>query len=215
MLDEGLCLLHLIQEGSRIPDSPAFQGRVDQWLSRFERTAVAAGKPSHLVLEAKYAFCALMDERILSSDSPLREAWERSPLQLRHFGEHLAGEGFFHRLERLRQTPAASREALEVFHTCLLLGFQGRYLLEGGEKLRYLTRCLGQELASGEGALAPRWRPPRPRARQGGGELPLWAFFAVIGAAALTVFLTFTFLLRSQAAVLQAPARASLSSSPS
>jgi type VI secretion system protein ImpK len=31
---------------------------------------------------------------------------------------------------------SAHLQALEVFHMCLLLGFQGRYIIEGSEKLR-------------------------------------------------------------------------------
>ena len=52
------------------------------------------------------------------------------------FGDQLAGENFFNRLESLRARGSAHLQALEVFHMCLLLGFQGRYIIEGSEKLR-------------------------------------------------------------------------------
>ena len=57
-----------------------------------------------------------MDEIILSSDFAIRGDWERSPLQLRLFGEHLAGERFFDKLEKLRVDPVANLEALVVSH---------------------------------------------------------------------------------------------------
>lgn len=95
---------------------------------------------------AKYAFCAAMDEIILASSFSIRPLWERNPLQLRLFGEHLAGENFFDKLETMRIDPVANVEVLEVFYTVLLLGFQGKYLIEGTEKLDYLISRLGQEI---------------------------------------------------------------------
>ncbi len=84
--------------------------------------------------------------------------WEREPLQLRLFGEHLAGEGFFLRLDKLRLTPEKHLEALEVFHYALLLGFRGRYLLEGSERLEYLIAQLGREISHLRGQ-APAFAP--------------------------------------------------------
>ena len=88
-----------------------------------------------------------MDEAILAQPSALHSVWQRNPLQLRFFGDHLAGEQFFERLERLRRQGAARLPALEVHHYCLLLGFEGRYRLEGKEKLSYFTARLGDEIA--------------------------------------------------------------------
>ena len=54
-------------------------------------------------------------------------------------------------------------QALEVFHICLLLGFQGRYILEGSEKLSYFTSRLGDEIAhmkGTRGGFAPRVERP-------------------------------------------------------
>lgn len=77
-------------------------------------------------------------------------------MQLRLFGEHLAGERFFDKLETLRLDPVANLEALEVFYTMLLLGFQGKYLLEGSEKLNYLISRVGQEITRAR--RTPRFR---------------------------------------------------------
>src|SRR5690606_4729874 len=88
---------------------------------------------------SKFAFCALVDEVVLASQSKVRDAWERRPLQIEFFGEQLAGERFFEHLDTLRQGGAARVQLLEVFHMCLLVGFQGKYILEGSEKLNYLT----------------------------------------------------------------------------
>jgi type VI secretion system protein ImpK len=212
LLGDGIHLLSLVRAGASPWDAAEFPRRVDAFLAQFDRQAAQAGKAPEAILDARFAFCALLDEAILSSDSGIREDWERAPLQLRHFGEHLAGEGFFRRLDLLRQDPARNLEVLEVFLTCLLLGFQGKYLLEGGEKLQYLILRLDQELSQAKGgkaAFAPRWQPPLRSAgrRQ---EPTVRVFFAVLALVGLLVYLLYAFLLRGQARELAPdPSRAS------
>jgi type VI secretion system protein ImpK len=121
---------------------------------------------------------------------------------VRLFGEHLAGERFFDRLDTLRMDPVANLEALEVFHTCLLLGFQGKYLLEGSEKLNYLVSRIGQEIVSARGGkpeFAPNWKLPQRFQQYVRHELPLWLFFAVLGVVAAGVFFVYLWLLDARA----------------
>ncbi|QEL54869.1 type IVB secretion system protein IcmH/DotU [Chromobacterium paludis] len=203
MLEDGIYLLFLLKEGNAPSSAVEFNRRVDHFLSQFERNARNFGKDASAIGHAKYAFCALMDEIILSSDFALRDEWERMPLQLRLFGEHLAGEGFFNRLEQLRDNPAAHVEALEVFYTCLLLGFQGKYLLEGQEKLGYLVHKLGQEIQQvrgGKADFAPHWQLPQRFQAYVRHELPLWLYFALLAVAGAGIFVAFRWMLGRQAA---------------
>jgi len=124
-----------------------FISKMTQFLDDFSRGARKQGASPDDIDNAKYAFCAAVDEIILRSPYGIRDAWERRPLQLVLFGDQLAGENFYNRLEALRARGSAHLQALEVFHMCLLLGFQGRYILEGSEKLAYLTARLGDEIA--------------------------------------------------------------------
>lgn len=194
LLEDGIYLLFLLR-GRNAPVSGAeFNKRIDQYLATFERVCRTFDKPLDAIVEAKYAFCALLDEIVLSSGLPIRDEWEAAPLQLRLFGEHLAGEGFFDRLERLRQDPAANIELLEIFHTCLLLGFQGKYLLEGSEKLNYLIARLGQEIAAIRGpskGFAPRWKIPFKFNEYVRYEIPLWLYYALLALAAVAAFFVF------------------------
>ena len=69
---------------------------------------------------------------------------------------------------------------------CLLLGFQGRYLLEGPEKLAYMTARLGEEIAHLRGRrpeFAPHWEAPDRVAHQLKSEVPfaLAALLAFVG----------------------------------
>lgn len=202
LLEDGIYLLFLLKNGNAPNSSSEFNKRIDQFLSQFEKNARNLGKPAQAVSDAKYAFCALMDEIILSSEFTLREEWERAPLQLRMFGEHLAGDRFFDKLEILRTDPAAHIETLEVFHTCLLLGFQGKYLLEGPEKLKYLINRVNQEITQvrgGKAEFAPNWRLPQRFQQYVRHELPLWLFFSLLAAVGVAVFLVYFTLLGNAA----------------
>ena len=110
LMSDGFYLLLLLKRGQLPHDAEGFVQTVQKFLDGVERNAMRMGVASEDVYAAKYAFCAAVDEAILSQPSPLHETWERNPLQLRLFGEHLAGEHFFDRLEELRrQADAALR----------------------------------------------------------------------------------------------------------
>ena len=107
-------------------------------------------------------------------------------------GIQLAGKNFFARLEDLRRQGAARLQVLEVFHMCLLLGFKGKYLIEGIEKLNYLTARLGDEIAQWRGRhaeLSPRWAAPDRIAHTLRHEVPLWAIASVFALLALGAFI--------------------------
>jgi type VI secretion system protein ImpK len=146
------------------------------------------------VTAAKYAFCAAVDEIILRSDYDIREAWETRPLQLRLFGDQLAGEHFFQRLEDLRAKGAVHLQALEVLHVCLLLGFEGRFALDGKDKLSYLTARLGDEIARMRGksrGFAPHAERPDQIAHKLGSDLSLWVLAMVFAVVTLGGYLGF------------------------
>lgn len=201
MLEDAIYLLFLLRSGNGPASAGEFTQRVERALDDFERNARNFGKPAQAIQDAKYAVCAVMDEIILGSDFPLRDEWERAPLQLRLFGEHLAGERFFDRLEALRLDPVSNLETLEVFQTCLLLGFQGKYLLEGREKLDYLITRIGQEITNARGGraeFAPNWKLPHRFQQYVRHELPLWLFYALLAGVVAAVFLVYTWLLDDQ-----------------
>lgn len=207
LLEDGIYLLFLLRSGTAPHSAAEFNQRVDGFLSQFERHAKNFGKPAEAIQHSMYAFCALLDEIILCSTFKIRDDWERNPLQLRLFGDHLAGEGFFDRLENLRYDPQKNLEILEVFYTCLLLGFQGKYLLEGSEKLGYLTARIGQEIASvhgGKAEFAPHWKPVFRFQAFVRHLLPVWVFYSILAAVAVLVFLLFTGVLGARASSLGA-----------
>lgn len=190
LMSEGFYLLMLLKRGQLPSNEDVFVQAVQRFLEGVERGAARLNIPAEDVYASKYAFCAAVDEVILSQPSALRDSWEIHPLQLRLFGEHLAGEHFFDRLEQLRAQGAPRLPSLEVYHYCLLLGFEGKYRLEGTEKLGYLTARLGDEIAFLKGkrsGFAPHALPPDRVAHALRRVVPIWApavLLAVAGGAA-------------------------------
>jgi type VI secretion system protein ImpK len=201
LLEDGIYLLFLLRSENGPVSIAEFNRRIDQYLATFERVCRTFSKSQDAIIETKYAFCALLDETILSSQLSIRDEWQQSPLQLRLFGEHLAGEIFFSKLEKLREEPTTHIELLEVFHTCLLLGFQGKYLLEGSEKLNYLVARLGQEIAAVRGpdkGFAPHWKIPLKFNEYVRHELPLWLYYALLAIVGVGVFIFLQWMLVTQ-----------------
>jgi type VI secretion system protein ImpK len=201
LLEDGIYLLFMLRDGHAPSSFGEFNARIDSFFASYDKQAQHLGKSSEQVRNCQYAFCALMDEIALSPRFPLHSEWARNPLQLRLFGEHLAGKGFFDRLEVLRRDPVANIEVLEVFYTCLLLGFQGKYLFEGTEKLDYLTTGVGQEIRRIRGFsadFAPNWKLPHRFQEYIHHELPMWLYFALLSALAAGGFVIYRVLLSGQ-----------------
>lgn len=191
LMADGFYLLLLLKRTQMPSDTESFVQSVQTFLDGVERGAVKLGIASEDIYAAKYAFCAAVDEAILSQPSALHETWERNPLQLRLFGEHLAGEHFFDRLEELRRQGAVRLPSLEIYHYCLLLGFEGKYRLEGPEKLGYLTARLGDEIVYFKGkrsGFAPHWPPPDNVRHALRRVVPLWLPAALVAGFGLLGF---------------------------
>ncbi|MDR2092560.1 MAG: type IVB secretion system protein IcmH/DotU [Azoarcus sp.] len=191
LLEDGIYLLFLLRDGNLPKSCEQLNRHIDLFFTSYEKQARNFGKDVEQIEQAKYALCALMDEIMLSPDFSFRDEWARMPLQLRLFGENFAGEHFFDRLEMMRNNPARNIEALEVFHTCLLLGFQGKYLLEGPEKLNYLVHRVGQEIQRVRGdvpGFSPNWKLPHRFQDYMRYELPIWAYIALLATVLAVVF---------------------------
>ena len=182
LMYDGFYALFMLKNGSGPQENNEFVNKMTQFLDDFGRGAKRQGVATDDIDAAKYAFCAAVDESILRSNFSIRETWERRPLQLVLFGDQLAGENFFNRLEQLRARGSVHLQALEVFHMCLLLGFQGRYILEGSEKLSYLTARLGDEIAHMKGksaGFAPHAPRPDQIVNKLRSDVPLWVLCSV------------------------------------
>ena len=189
LMYDGFYVLFMLKNSCAPQEEASFSGKMAEFLDNFDRNAKKLGASAEDIHASKYALCATVDESILRSQFSIRAAWERRPLQLILFGDHLAGENFFVRLEELRARGASHVQALEVFHMCLLLGFEGKYIIEGTEKLNYLTARLGDEIARMKGksvGFAPHWARPDQIINKLRNDVPLWVIGSVFALIAVS-----------------------------
>lgn len=188
LLHDAFYLLLLLKNGHGPQDAGAFVKHIRNYLDGFDRHARRLGTSADDIFDAKYAVCAAIDEAVLASNFEVRKVWERAPLQLLLFGEQIAGETFFRKLDHLRQHGESRLQVLEIYYMCLLTGFQGKYRLESPERLNYLILTLDKELAHHRGkraAFAPDWQSPDQVRHLIKAELPVWVIastFALFGA---------------------------------
>lgn len=202
LMYDGFYLLWLIRLRSAPLDASQFTEKVRNFLDELERGAKRLNISADDIYAAKYAFCVTLDELILGSGFEIRKSWERAPLQLTFFGDQLGGEHFFTRLEELRAQGTVRLPVIEVFYMCLLLGFQGKYMLESPEKLGYLVSRLGDEVAHFKGkraAFAPHWQPPDNIRHALRTQVPIWVVASVFALIGLGAFLSLRWTLDVQA----------------
>ncbi|RMM87660.1 type IVB secretion system protein IcmH/DotU [Pseudomonas savastanoi] len=196
----------IVRRGRQAISVTAFEASVDTFFANLERQARSANYSVEQVKDAQYALCAFLDESVLrSGDNDMRRHFEMEPLQFRYFGVHLAGEGFFEKIELLRADVKKNLDVLEVYHLCLALGFEGKFGLGQKDQLRYLANTLGQDIAryrKTPKALSPDWALPDQVSQMLRHEVPVWLCLVLIALVCLGVYLTLDWLLGKDVAAL-------------
>jgi len=167
----------------------------------FEQKARTLRADPDDVADARFALAACVDEAVLRSSWPGKERWADYPLQLQFFDTYLAGEGFFERLDDLRAKENTSTEVLEVYLLCLVLGFKGKYGIEGAEQLKALVRVLRDELERSRsekpGELSPHWAVMDGPASTTD-KLPRWLIYTCATVIIVCVLIYFGFFISIQ-----------------
>lgn len=191
LLENSMNIFHLIMpmisEERGATTGLDLRSKLEQAFADFERRCYETQIDTGTVSEVKYALAAFVDEKVMSSAWPHRLTWMGKPLQIEYFGDNLAGEGFFQKLTKLRQSGDRNIDALEVYYLCMQLGFEGMYRMRGLEQLQALQVDLRTQIADS------RNRVPRTLSPHGVAtgsfidkvqrEVPYWA----IGVATLSV----------------------------
>jgi len=150
-----------LQSGRQhITDAESFRRRTKSAVADIERVAINEGYDREDVKDSQFAVVAFLDEVVLHCSDLARTDWERRLLQQELFGQTDAGEVFFERLARLeskRNSPYVVN-TIEVFLTCLLLGFKGRYSGAQAVLIEGIVLRLTQRVREGRnyGPISPR-----------------------------------------------------------
>lgn len=190
-------------DDASLPAPDVLHGRLCGLIDTMYQRAAQAGFGKEDQNDIAYPIVALADEVAFSRSDAIRAFWAERSLQLHYFHENVAGEAFFTRLETLRKDPRR-RDILRIYDVALLLGFQGRYRVRGGElDLLRIIEDLQEHLGAGRDAdptaLSPQGeRPDEPDRRTRGPGLALWISAGAL-ALALLVYSGFLISLRSSA----------------
>lgn len=144
------------------------RGRIGDYLDRIDKEGREAGIAREDIEAAKFPMVAFIDETILNSDWEGRERWREHPLQLDLYGETVAGERFFERMDKIRQKGETKAELLQIYWLCLVLGFEGKYKLIGKQKLASLVDEVRRELGFSASILGKSPISPHGRRRDAG-----------------------------------------------
>ena len=176
----------------------------------FEETARAAGLKNEIVLAARYALCASLDEAVLSTPWGAQSEWAQHPLLVAFHREAWGGEKFFEMLDRISGEPGKYVDLMELQYLNLAFGFAGKYQMvdRGHERLAEVRQDLYRKIRSYRGAggdeLSLRWQGLEDRRNRLIRYVPWW----VVGAAALVVlglaFTVYYTMLGNRAAPIQA-----------
>jgi type VI secretion system protein ImpK len=171
-----------MREAEDLGSPEALRKLILHYLDLFKKNCRAMSFDPSLVNDAVYALVALLDETVMSTPGECRNFWVTNPVQLELFGDNLAGEGFFKRLEKLMADPERMKDVLEIYYLCLSLGFEGKYKLgnasERNVAIDNLARLLLKAGRHSITGLSPHGRRvlTKDLFKQGGGKIiPLWA----------------------------------------
>jgi len=161
-------------------------------IRNFEEQAHASGVRNEIVLAARYALCAGLDEAVLSMPSGAQSEWAEHPLLVALHREAWGGEKFFEMLDRISVDPSRHIDLMELLYLALAVGFTGKYgrLARGHEQLADLQHELYRKIRAQRGAAAAelslQWHGLEDRRNRLIRYVPWWVVGAAV-AAILTV----------------------------
>ncbi len=162
-------------------------------LDDFEKRAERYRFNHKIVRVSKFALASFIDEVVLTNNFPLKDEWEKYALQLEYFGEQLAGNKFFDKLEAMLKQIKVTGDAVEIYYVCMLLGFKGRYAVYEQDKLVAVMQKTADALVKigriKPTELSPNWLAndqPEPPKKRG---MPAWAKISAAGGMAFAVII--------------------------
>jgi type VI secretion system protein ImpK len=190
-----LLLMAQMRETLSPMDVPGLRRYALEEIRQFEEQARSSGVSNEIVLAARYALCACLDEAVLSTPWGNQSEWAQHPLLVALHREAWGGEKFFDMLERISQDPPRYIDLMELQYLGIAFGFAGKYQVQerGHEHLLGVQQDLYRKIRNHRGptesGLSLRWRGLENRQHPLLRYLPWW----VVAAAALPILaITFT-----------------------
>jgi type VI secretion system protein ImpK len=131
-----------------VSDAESFRHQLREAIKASDMEARKRGYNVDDIKLATQAAVAFLDESILNLRSPIFADWPRRPMQEEMYGHHVMGEIFFQDLQKIlgRNDSQDTADLLEVYYLCMLLGFAGRYSIQGRGDLRAIMDATGARI---------------------------------------------------------------------
>ena len=181
-----------------VQPSNTLRPQIAALLKEFEERAIRYRHRESVIQVAKFGLASFVDETVLTQDFNLKEEWEKYPIQLEYFGEQLAGNKFYDKLDAMLRQIDVTADAVEVYYVCMLLGFRGRYAVYEQDKFLKIMQKTADALVKvgkiTKVELSPHWivnDQPEPPKKRG---MPTWAkmmAFSGLGVAILVYLIMF------------------------
>lgn len=188
------CIAQFMQKDQSADTSINFREKMLTAFTGFNQKCTALAIESEQAKSMKYVMAALVDEIILNSRWEGRIEWMSKTMQLHFFGEHIAGEKFFSRLNALRQDSYKNIDLLEGYYLCLQLGFAGVYRVREQEQLQALQIGLRDQIQNVRGHYNTDLMPDHASAADTDVakhfDLPLWLVLAFLFSTIVIVYLS-------------------------
>jgi type VI secretion system protein ImpK len=187
-----------MREAEDLGDPAALRKLIMYYLDLFKKNCTTAGIGLDGVNEAMYAVVALIDETVLSVPGACRDYWFGRPLQLDLFGDNIAGEEFFVKLQKILAQAEKKKDVLEIYYICLSLGFEGKYRIMNPEERATILEETGRKLRRTKIRMSSSLSPHGnrtdyvpPQKKVSAIRFPLWAGALVIAGLCGIVYLAF------------------------
>ncbi|MBS8262602.1 DotU family type IV/VI secretion system protein [Roseibium polysiphoniae] len=129
-----LLLISQLRNSVEQADVRGLRQQVVEEIDRFEQATQKDGVEAGDIIAARYILCATVDETVLMTPWGSRSEWSSNSLLNQFHNETWGGEKVFSILDRISAEPAKKLSLLLLIHSCLMLGFEGRFrVLEGGK----------------------------------------------------------------------------------
>ena len=195
-------LIMQLRETDELGDGDLLRSRILEMLKSAEQEAIASAIPSADIKDARFAIVAFLDEAIVASNWDGRPAWVARPLQVQLYGQAVAGEEFFDRLDRLKADAALRNEVLEIYYLCMALGFKGKFAVMGAAGQNELRIQIEDTYARLRASarkqlpmLSPHGRPRDQVATEVKSKLPPWVIAVVAASIGLVVYVVMSFMM--------------------
>ncbi|NNE58273.1 MAG: OmpA family protein [Hellea sp.] len=123
-----LALSAAVQSGRLSIPLMEFHKRAAAAIKKFE-TAVQSFYPDTIYQRAKYAVCATVDDvaQNLPGTDGEGAQWAQRNMVVTFFRENIGGDRFLNFVQDMLKDPASNRDLIELYHSCLAAGFEGRF----------------------------------------------------------------------------------------